>query len=103
MRLSFLAMAAAIFIATPTVAQNNATTDANNVTSANEVTANAEAATNATLEAATPGANTIAPSTVAETAAAPPPQPQPVQRGFPWGVLGVLGLIGLLGRRRSAS
>lgn len=100
MRLSSLGLAAAIFIASPAVGQNNATTTSN-VTSANEMSGNAEAATNATLEAATPGAQAISPSAVAQTANAP--QPPRVERGFPWGILGVLGLLGLMGRRRSAS
>jgi MYXO-CTERM domain-containing protein len=100
MRLSYLGVAAALFIAAPAAAQNNAESNATNATAANEVTANAEVATNATLEAATPGAQAIPPSTVAQTATAP--QPQPAQRGFPWGVLGLIGLIGLFGRRRSA-
>jgi MYXO-CTERM domain-containing protein len=101
MRLSHLGVAAAFLIAVPAFAQNNAGSNEANVTTANEVTANAEVATNATLEAATPGTQAIPPSTVAQTANAP--QPQPVERGFPWGVLGLIGLIGLFGRRRSAS
>jgi MYXO-CTERM domain-containing protein len=101
MRFSYFGVAATIFIAAPAAAQNNAESNATNA-AANEVTANAEVATNATLEAATPGAQAIPPSTVAQTAGAPQPQSQPVQRGFPWGVLGLLGLVGLFGRRRSA-
>jgi len=104
MRLSHFGLTAAIFVAAPAFAQNNAATNETNVTSANEVTANAAptAPPSPTTAAATPG-NQAAP--IPETA---PPSADTGSvviarnKTFPWGVLGLLGLIGLFGRRRSA-
>ena len=106
MRLSSLGAAAAILIAAPAVAQNNAT-DANSVTSTSEVTTNAVPVPPSVATAApTPLGNEPAPAP--PDAAAPPAQTEPavvVQKDkvLPWGLLGLLGLIGLFGRRRSAS
>ena len=91
-----VAIAGAIGVATPTLAQNNA------AAAANATATNAPAPNNAM---------TPAPPTGGETAALPPTQSSPEARGaapivaqktgFPWGVLGLLGLLGFLGRKRS--
>jgi hypothetical protein len=99
MRFSYLGAAAAILIAAPAVAQNNAT-DANAITSASEVTTNAAPAAPVNP---TPGNE----ATPAPEGAAPPTHTGSVviqkDKIFPWGLLGLIGLIGLFGRRRSAS
>ena len=99
-----LMIAAALLVAGPAAAQDNAAVDA---------TTNAPAA--ATDPAAVPDANLMMNGMTADPMAAPvatdpaaidPALAVPVEDndgggGFPWGVLGLLGLLGLIPRRAS--
>jgi len=93
-----VAIAGAIGVATPALAQNNAVPPAN---------------TTATNEAAPDNAMTSAPAGPTNPdASLPPTESSPAARGaapivaqktgFPWGVLGLLGLLGFMGRKRSS-
>lgn len=105
MRLSLgLALAGALFVAAPAIAQNNAAAPSNTAT-VNEAQANAAAPApppaNPTTAAVTPGEqNATLPPNVATPADTGATMAVKTHRGFPWGVLGLIGLIGLFGVRK---
>jgi hypothetical protein len=96
-----VAIAGAIGVATPALAQNN-TAPAANAAATNEAGPN-NAMTSVPAGPTTPGG---------ETTSLPPTESSPAARGaapivaqktgFPWGVLGLLGLLGFWGRKRSS-
>lgn len=93
--------AAALFAATPALAQNQA--DPANTTEAAATNAEmTDANAVVPLDANAVDANAVATVpvdenlTAVDTTAPAPEKP----RGFPWGVLGLVGLVGLLGRAR---
>jgi hypothetical protein len=93
-----VAIAGAIGVAAPALAQNNAAPAAN-------AAATNEAAPNNAMTSVPAGPTT-------PDASLPPTESSPAPRGaapivaqktgFPWGVLGLLGLLGFLGRKRSS-
>jgi hypothetical protein len=98
--LIFVAIAGAIGIAAPAMAQNNAA--AANAAATNE-SAPLNAMTSMPAGPTTPGGQ---PTTLPPTASSPAARgtaPIVAQKtGFPWGVLGLIGLLGFFGRKRSS-
>lgn len=105
MRLSqAMILAGTLFVAAPSVAQDNAAAPANTVATngVDANTANAAAPVTPTEAAATPGdQNATLPPAVATPADTGSTMAVKTHRGFPWGVLGLLGLLGLLGARKA--
>ena len=93
----FPLIVAVAMTATPAIAQDTNTTNAD-VTMTNDVMATDNMTADAmTADPANDLANAPMPiDQPVETA----PAPAPAKKGFPWGVIGLLGLIGLMPRRR---
>jgi MYXO-CTERM domain-containing protein len=108
------AAAAALFVASPALAQNTAgPTNTTDLTTGNTVTTNGMdpgmagapppgATTDPTGAAAAPGAQSATLPPDANAGAIDTTYAQGEDEGgrFPWGLLGLLGLLGFLGRRR---
>jgi len=88
--------AAALFAASPALAQNDAANTTTNAPEANAVEMNATA--NVAANVPTPAEPVALPGDNMTNEAAP--APAPAKRSFPWGIIGVLGLLGLIPRTR---